>query len=135
LKKDLKYLTIAVAALLLVCLTSSGVLRPQLSIYGNSVKIINGFLDNSGELKAPQVGTFSAIIPDNIIGNENPTSSGTSIGFGAKLTKGFNSNLRLRERYLNNNFLAAPFKNGKSIVLSYTYTKRFYIYALREIII
>jgi len=130
LKKYLKYLTTAVAVLLIACIAGSSV---------------NGVIDNSGQLSASQTGSFSAIIPNNIVGNTNsaqgnyysggPCSSGSLLDFGFKLEKGFSSCLRLRERSLINNFLCIPFQNGKSIVLRYTQAKRFFVYTLREIII
>ncbi len=144
-KKHLKYITIAVAVLLLACFASTGVLQPQVYIYGSSAKVINGVVDNRGELKAPQIGSFSAIIPDGIVartnsaqGNYNngaPGSSNSFLDFGVKLEKMFNTSLQLRERNLNNNFLCSPFQNGKSTVWLYTYAKQFFVFALREIII
>lgn len=143
-KKILKYITCAVAVLLIACFASSGVVRPQISIFGTFAKTVNGVVGNSGQLTVPQTGSFSAIIPDNIVGRTNsaqgnynsgpPGSSGVALDFGVKLDKS-HFGWRSRQRYINNNFLFAPFQNGKSIVLLYSYAKQYFIYALREIII
>lgn len=129
-KRNIKYLTTVVAVLLITCIAGSAV---------------NGVVDNSSQFTTSQTGSFSSIVPDNIVGNTNsaqgnyysggPGSSGSLLDFGFKLEKGFSSSLRLRERSLIHNFLCIPFQNGKSIVLRYTYAKRFFVYALREIII
>lgn len=144
-KKHFKYITTAVAVLLIACFASIGVLRPQVSIFASSARVINGVIDNGGQLKAPETGSFSAIIPDGIVartnsaqGNYNngaPGSSNSFLDFGVKLEKMFNTSLQLRERNLNNNFLCSPFQNGKSTVWLYTYAKQFFVFALREIII
>lgn len=143
-RKNLKYITAAVAVLLIACLASSGVLRPQVSIFGSPVKVINEVLINGGQFRASQVGSFSAIIPNNILGGTNSAqgnynsggwgSSGALLDFGVKLDKNL-FGWRLRGKFLNNNFLSAPFKNGKSTVLLYSHAKQYFIYALREIII
>ncbi len=146
-KKNLKYITTAVAVLLIACFASTGVLQPQGYILGSFSKVVNGVIDNGGELKAPQIGSFSAIIPDGIVGRTNsaqgysssgpgsggPGCSGTFLDFGVKLDKGL-SNWRLKEIHLNH-FLSAPFQNGKSTILLYKYAKLFFVYTLREIII
>lgn len=144
-KKHFKYITTAVAVLLIACFASIGVLRPQVSIFASSARVINGVIDNGGQLKAPETGSFSAIIPDNIVGRTNSAqgnyysgssgNSGASLELGVKLEKGFSSNFRLRERSLSNNLLYGPFQNGKSTVWLYTYAKQFFVFALREIII
>lgn len=149
-RKILKHTTVAVAILLLACFASWGVVWPQVSIFGTFAKSVNGVVGNSGQLKLPQTGSFIAIIPDNIIGRTNSAQGnyygggsgsgsglgglGTVLDFGVKLDKNL-FGWRFRERYINNNFLSAPFQNGKSIVLFYNYAKQYFIYALREIII
>lgn len=130
-RKNLIYIATVVAVLLL-------------SSMANSVEIANGVLHNCGEFKACQTGSFSAIIPDSIVGRTNSaqgnyynggwSGSGTFLHFSVKLDRNL-FGWRLKEKYLNKNFLPVSYKRDKNSALFYSHAKRYFIYALREIII